>query len=151
MVSLGLRRLYVSGHNWLQPATRFSVNRTRHATSQWRVLASHANFGTMEDFEDTLPKVASAPAPSPIPAASVKLDSTLSSPLPDVLGSDGTTDWSKSYSGLSTQAFPKEIASVLMAPLNPIDVEIKPGKHFQKVSLSLCELIMQFRWFNIPS
>jgi len=48
------------------------------------------------------------------------------SPLPDAVGSDGTTDWSKSYSGLSTQPFAKEIADVLMAPLDPLDVEIKP-------------------------
>jgi hypothetical protein len=37
------------------------------------------------------------------------------------------TDWSKSYHGLSVQAFAKEIADVLMAPLDPMDVEIKPG------------------------
>ena len=133
MVSLGVRRLFVSGHNWLQPATRFSVNGTRRATPQWRVLASHAKFGTMEDFEDTLPpppapappaKMESAPAPSPPP----------SSPLPDILSSDGTTDWSRSYFGLSTSPFAKEIADVLMAPLDPMDVEMKPGKHFQKSS-----------------
>jgi hypothetical protein len=37
------------------------------------------------------------------------------------------TDWSKSYSGLSTQAFPKEAADILMAPVDPLDIEIKPG------------------------
>jgi hypothetical protein len=74
------------------------------------------------------------------------------SPLPDAIGSDGTTDWSKSYSGLSTQPFAKEIAEVLMAPLDPLDVEIKPGEHSQGslyfyFSLSLCN----FRWFTLPS
>jgi hypothetical protein len=60
-------------------------------------------------------------------------------PLPDVLGSDGTTDWSKSYFGLSAQPFAKEIADVLMARLDPMDVEMKPGKHFPNVSLNfLC-------------
>ncbi|KAF4619917.1 hypothetical protein D9613_004912 [Agrocybe pediades] len=48
------------------------------------------------------------------------------SPLPDVLGSDGTTDWSRSYSGLSAQPFPKEITDVLLAPIDPMDVEMKP-------------------------
>lgn len=138
MVSLGLRRLYVSSQNWLLPATRFSVNRTRHATSQWRVVASHAKYSTV-DYEDTSPPVLPAP---------VKLDT---SPLPDAVGGDGTTDWSKSYSGLSTQPFSKEIADVLMAPLDPMDVEMKPGKHFQIVALNFCVLIMEFRWFNIPS
>ncbi|KAL0950078.1 hypothetical protein HGRIS_010082 [Hohenbuehelia grisea] len=36
------------------------------------------------------------------------------------------TDWSKSYHGLSTQAFSKEIADVLLAPIGPLDIEIKP-------------------------
>lgn len=67
-------------------------------------------------------------------AATVKPEPT---PLPDVLGSDGTTDWSKSYSGLSSQPFAKEIAAVLMAPIDALDVEITPGKYL-KVSLELC-------------
>ena len=36
-------------------------------------------------------------------------------------------DWSKSYFGLSTQPFPKEAAEILLAPVDPMDVEIKPG------------------------
>jgi len=36
-------------------------------------------------------------------------------------------DWSKSYFGLSTQAFPKDIADVLLAPIDSMDIEIKPG------------------------
>ncbi|KAI9000736.1 mitochondrial genome maintenance MGM101-domain-containing protein [Trametes punicea] len=35
-------------------------------------------------------------------------------------------DWSRSYFGLSTQPFPKEVAEVLMTPIDPMDVEIKP-------------------------
>ncbi|KAF9534616.1 mitochondrial genome maintenance MGM101-domain-containing protein [Crepidotus variabilis] len=47
-------------------------------------------------------------------------------PLPDIKGRDGTTDWSRSYSGLSTKPFPKEVADVLLAPIEPDDVEMKP-------------------------
>ncbi|KAF7432818.1 hypothetical protein PC9H_004761 [Pleurotus ostreatus] len=36
------------------------------------------------------------------------------------------TDWSKSYYGLSTQAFAPEIADVLLAPIEPLDIEVKP-------------------------
>lgn len=39
----------------------------------------------------------------------------------------GGTDWSKSYHGLSVQPFPKEVADILLAPIDPLDVEIKPG------------------------
>lgn len=35
-------------------------------------------------------------------------------------------DWSSSFHGLSTSAFSPEAAAILMAPLNPEDVEIKP-------------------------
>ncbi len=48
-------------------------------------------------------------------------------PLPDVKGHDGTTDWSRSYAGLSTQPFPKEVAEILQAPIDPLDIEVKPG------------------------
>ena len=37
------------------------------------------------------------------------------------------TDWSKSYHGLSSQAFSKDIAEMLLAPIDPQDVEMKPG------------------------
>lgn len=36
-------------------------------------------------------------------------------------------DWSRSFHGLSTQPFPKEIAEVLQQPIAPDDVEITPG------------------------
>jgi Mitochondrial genome maintenance MGM101 len=84
----------------------------------------------------TAPAVKTEPTPS-------------SSPLPDAVGSDGTTDWSRSYSGLSTQPFAKEIAEVLMAPIDSLDVEIKPGGLFSKENFVL--LIMGLRWFTLPS
>lgn len=135
MASLGLRRLYVSSQNWVQPATRFTANGTRLATSQWRVQGSHAKYSTVNGYDDAIP---------PLPHATESLDKKLEIPpllpsLPDVMGSDGARDWSKSYFGLSAQPFSKEIADVLMAPLDPNDVEMKPGKDFQNVILNfLC-------------
>ena len=128
MVSLALRRLYVSSQNWVQPATRFTVNGTRHAASKWRVLASHAKYSTVNDYENAIP-----PAPRVPEHLEQKLEIQPLPSLPDVLGSDGTRDWSKSYFGLSAQPFSKEIAEVLMAPLDPMDVEMKPGKHFSEM------------------
>lgn len=119
MASLGLRRLYASSHNWLRP----TISRTLHATSQRSILVSQAKFSTLNDANAT--------------TAQVKNEST-PSPLPDAVGSDGTTDWSKSYSGLSTQPFSKEIADVLMAPVDPLDVEIKPGEHAFTFLCSVC-------------
>ncbi|KAK0750863.1 mitochondrial genome maintenance MGM101-domain-containing protein [Schizothecium vesticola] len=39
---------------------------------------------------------------------------------------DETIDWSSSFHGLSTISFPPETAAVLMRPLDPLDVEVKP-------------------------
>ncbi|KAG6897612.1 hypothetical protein C0992_013052 [Termitomyces sp. T32_za158] len=39
---------------------------------------------------------------------------------------DEATDWSKSYLGLATQAFPDKISEILMAPIDPMDIEMKP-------------------------
>ncbi|KAH7887321.1 mitochondrial genome maintenance MGM101 [Phlebopus sp. FC_14] len=41
-------------------------------------------------------------------------------------GESIATDWSKSYYGLSTQAFPKDVAEILLAPVDELDVEVKP-------------------------
>ncbi|KAJ6460896.1 mitochondrial genome maintenance MGM101-domain-containing protein [Mycena sanguinolenta] len=73
----------------------------------------------------------STSTPAAAPANDLKVASTEShtSAMPDLLLSaapDVATDWSKSYSGLSQQAFSKEIADVLLAPLEPMDIEIKP-------------------------
>ena len=62
--------------------------------------------------------------PSTLPTAQLKTESV----LPDVKGIDGATDWSRSYSGLSTQPFSAEISEVLQAPIDEMDVEMKPGE-----------------------
>lgn len=63
---------------------------------------------------------------------------------------DGTrTDWSRSYFGLSTEPFAKEIADVLQAPVEPLDVEIKPGtsKSFSATS----NLTIVSRWIAVSA
>jgi hypothetical protein len=47
---------------------------------------------------------------------------------------DSPLDWSRSYHGLSSQPFPKEVADVLLAPIDPLDVEIKPGSSLSSLS-----------------
>ncbi|KAN0097000.1 Mitochondrial genome maintenance MGM101 domain containing protein [Tylopilus felleus] len=41
-------------------------------------------------------------------------------------GDSAANDWSKSYYGLSVEAFPKEIVDILLAPIDETDIEIKP-------------------------
>ncbi|CAE6516307.1 unnamed protein product [Rhizoctonia solani] len=53
-------------------------------------------------------------------------EATETGELPDAPPGSTPTDWYTSYHGLSTQPFPKEIADILMAPIDPLDVELKP-------------------------
>ena len=50
---------------------------------------------------------------------------------PTSYGGDGSkNDWSRSYHGLSSEPFPREVADVLLAPIDPLDIEIKTGTLF---------------------
>ncbi|KAK7942744.1 uncharacterized protein PG986_011857 [Apiospora aurea] len=76
------------------------------------------------------PAASSSPSPTaarnPVPAVS-------GVPLPDApaatdpnSGSDKPIDWSSSYHGLGTSTFGPEVATVLQAPLDADDIEVKP-------------------------
>ncbi|KAG6812940.1 hypothetical protein H0H92_015260 [Tricholoma furcatifolium] len=64
--------------------------------------------------------------------------SSSDAPAPNKNGSEGSangngleyidtaTDWSKSYYGLAAQPFSKEVSEILMAPIDSLDVEMKP-------------------------
>jgi len=41
-------------------------------------------------------------------------------------GDSAANDWSKSYYGLSVEAFQREVADILLAPIDEMDIEIKP-------------------------
>ncbi|KAG0325910.1 hypothetical protein BGZ99_010437 [Dissophora globulifera] len=47
-----------------------------------------------------------------------------------VIGDSATEDvhdWTRSFAGMATEPFEKEVADLLMAPLDPDDIEMKPG------------------------
>jgi hypothetical protein len=44
----------------------------------------------------------------------------------DLEGGDQQVDWARSFHGLSMEAFPKEAAEILMAPIPVDDIEVKP-------------------------
>lgn len=125
----------------MRPATA-----TRSVPSQKAPLAAQASTtvgrGNPEIME-TLPNTAEEldivveDPPSSMPSESIPSSSALQQDIPaspfaelseQTNGFDNTaTDWSKSYHGLSQQPFPKEVADVLLAPIDENDVEIKPG------------------------
>ncbi|KAG0263701.1 hypothetical protein BG011_008304 [Mortierella polycephala] len=65
------------------------------------------------------------------PSFTLSPSSNGSSPLKDaVIGESGAEDgqdWTRSFSGMAIEPFEKEVAEVLMSPLDPDDIEIKPG------------------------
>ena len=82
------------------------------------------------DIINTLPNTADE-VKVEVPPESVPSSAGLDSPLvvdnaATSLG--GPTDWSRSYHGLSSTPFPKEVAEVLLQPIDAHDVEIKPGR-----------------------
>lgn len=84
-------------------------------------------------FQEELDAVpGESPSPPSVPPASPPVDMTWSEtpsvPTPEPLTSASFNDWSKSYHGLSIQPFSKEISDVLLGPIDPMDVEMKPGK-----------------------
>ena len=61
---------------------------------------------------------------------------------------NGVTDWSKSYHGLSAEPFSDHIRQILQTPVDPLDVECKPG---MSLFLGSC-LGTQFgRWSHLSS
>jgi hypothetical protein len=69
------------------------------------------------------------------PAESIPSSGALTLPPTfDAPPTGSATDWSRSYHGLSTQPFPPEVADILLASIDPLDIEMKPGTSFCKLS-----------------
>lgn len=90
--------------------------------------------------KETASEVASAPTPTPVPAAAAAASTVATTPqqFPSTKQFDTSLEmeppqenghnWSSSFYGLSTERFPKEVADILLEPINPDDVEVKPGE-----------------------
>lgn len=117
--STALTRTYaaVGGRSYPRPSL---ATKTQASTIQ-----TDASKGGNPDTDAT---AANEDPSETLPAESVPSSATLGlPPLLDAPPPGGTTDWSRSYHGLSTQAFPPEVTNVLQADINPLDIEMKPG------------------------
>lgn len=85
---------------------------------------------TVDDVDPTLsplPSVSSSKSTNSSPSTSKgNFAESLQTPGYTSDGTDPSIDWSSSFHGLSTTAFEPHVASILMAPLDPEDIEIKP-------------------------
>lgn len=113
---------------------------TRTSTARASTAAEKSNAATPSDVD--VPPEAYSAQPESVPSSSTLQDvsvppTTNASFVPaeftesvTISGSPAdpnAPDWSKSYFGLSTQPFPREVAETLLAPVDPLDVEMKPG------------------------
>ena len=96
------------------------------ATSPRKLAANASTAATSkQEPQDTVTDTTTATTAeqlAPTPEAAPSFPENFDDPPPGL-----PTDWSRSYHGLSTQAFAKDIVEVLLAPLDPLDIEIKPG------------------------
>lgn len=86
--------------------------------------------GMMSRAASTIPDDFDVDVEVPAAQAAAKTESVAPSPYLETLSlqDDPTgTDWSRSYHGLSASPFSKEITDTLLAPIEPMDIEIKPG------------------------
>lgn len=94
-------------------------------------------------------------APSTSSVAQTAPAAPLSAFAPEANGQAGDvegapTDWSKSYHGLSEEPFPKEVAEVLQAPTDPLDIEVKPGSQLPPSLISSgTHCLRRDRWSHI--
>ncbi|KAI0960158.1 hypothetical protein AcW1_004756 [Taiwanofungus camphoratus] len=139
-LSLMYTRTYVTGRTWTpRQATplKGTPPPTRPPAAKSSTTVGEGDPENTETPPNTADEVDGFSDATPTSPASVPSSWTLSQTTPaSVFASEAegqsngldasSTDWSKSYFGLSTEPFPKEAAEVLLAPLDPLDIEMKP-------------------------
>ncbi|KAJ8087933.1 hypothetical protein PM082_013484 [Marasmius tenuissimus] len=108
------------------PSTRHVVHSSRAVNLKSSIIATarysrHAGYATATSASTEAKANTDAPASTTSAPSETNGAESLSA-----AANDATTDWSRSYSGLSERPFPKEAADVLLAPVDPNDIEMKP-------------------------
>ena len=106
-----------------------SRNASHSYSHQARSIASSARFRQATSATATSPSNPPSTTTPTTPDLSSGFNDhfpTLSSSSSDPSIKDGIIDWSRSFHGLSQEAFPKETADALLEPIDPLDVEVKP-------------------------
>lgn len=100
------------------PSTSYRNTASPISTSRSTASSSSEDIGDGEPIGDA---ASIAPAGTPAPSA---FDGQLG--IQEAQGG-APHDWSRSFHGLSYEPFRKEAAQVLQAPIDPLDIEVKPG------------------------
>ncbi|KAA1088768.1 hypothetical protein PGTUg99_027733 [Puccinia graminis f. sp. tritici] len=103
------------------PSNAVPLSLTTDSPGQSSAIEAHPSTSA----QDLHPLPSSTHIPESSSTTTSNNDQQAASFQADDLG-DATVDWSRSFSGLSLKPFPKEASDILMAPIDPMDVEIKP-------------------------
>jgi len=126
-----------------------SLGLSRALTGPGRVASSLVRL--QRRTTSTIPEDFDADAELSGPPGAAKVETVPENPFLESTTSgleDSATDWSRSYHGLSQMPFDKGIAEILLAPVDPADVEIKPGRG----TLShVCEVLLCYRRPHLSS
>lgn len=106
------------------------ATRCRASCLYFHASASHRSSHVTRSLYTRIPPSRAQPASTSTAnaAANEKAVKAAPEPLPDISTNNDPAriDWSKSFHGLSSEAFPKEAADILLKELNPEWIEIKP-------------------------
>ncbi|KAF3916235.1 hypothetical protein ABW21_db0200438 [Orbilia brochopaga] len=99
--------------------------RTLKSTQYTRSILAGSRYIATSPAKRQVPST-SAEKPTPTRLADIK-DGPIATPEMEFGEEEAAVrDWSRSFSGLSQTPFAKEVADVLLQPLDPAEVEIKP-------------------------
>ena len=110
-------------------AARASTSQNNSTNGNAETVNSSYPAVTEADIANQSEIINNTPAESIPSSAALTLPPTFDAPP-----TGSTTDWSRSYHGLSAQPFPSEVADILLASVDPLDIEMKPGTSFYKLS-----------------
>ncbi|THH18194.1 hypothetical protein EW146_g2733 [Bondarzewia mesenterica] len=127
-ISFSQSRAYVAIGGRARPAPLKNLPPASNASTDARVQGDpdivNGALSTADEVDLATIAQAQSTPPESVPS-STGLDDIGVLPLP-AGESAAPTDWSRSYHGLSIQPFSKEVSETLMAPVDLLDVEMKP-------------------------
>ncbi|CAF9919242.1 MAG: hypothetical protein HETSPECPRED_003983 [Heterodermia speciosa] len=119
-------------HRPKPPTRHHSSHTSRHSSRHLKHELARSIFTSTKIYQEQQPQ-----SPRPATTSSRPPPAEPTTPIPDL--TDGFSDqpvvldegarqvdWTRSFHGLSSESFPKESSDVLLAPLDPNDIEVKP-------------------------
>ncbi|KAG0016182.1 hypothetical protein BGZ81_011354, partial [Podila clonocystis] len=128
-----------TGNNAATSSTRTSTAHIATAstlsfTPSSPTYASSSSTSSYPSYSDeSVPESTSSGNPTPVSgntsqghAIAFANNNTMKEALIGDHGSEDGQNWTRSFAGMATEPFEKEVADILMKPLDPADIEIKP-------------------------